>query len=83
MLLGQAADRVALAHSDELRVAGAGVEQLTRNNGSWGRGRTGETSGQTADSTAYLTFTRNESTLVHKYYLCQNTHTLTAHSPLD
>ena len=83
MLLGEAADSIALAHSYELRDAGAGVEQVSRKNGVL-EGWTGDTSLLTAGSTAYLTFTRNESTLVHKYYLCQTlTHSLHTHHLID
>ena len=83
MLLGEAADSIALAHSYELRVAGAGVEQVSRKNGVL-EGWTGDTSLLTAGSTAYLTFTRTESTLVHKYYLCPTlTHSLHTHHLID
>ena len=83
VLLGEAADGIALAHRYELRDAGAGVEQVSRKNRVL-EGWTRDTSLLTAGSTAYLTFTRNESTLVHKYYLCQTlTHTLHTHHLID
>lgn len=80
VLLGMAANSIALAHSYELR--GAGL-QCVRSQET-GLLLSPNNSARPLPSTSCLAFAPSESTLVHKYYSCQTrTHSLYTHHLID